>query len=74
MCLFVVTGEGFHCLQPGCGACLCKIEAFFLLGERKGAKGGGEMEGGGEREGGQDGEKKWAGGRVLQKRDPQRCA
>lgn len=38
MRLFVVTEEGFQCLQPGSGACLCKIEAFFLLGERKGMK------------------------------------
>ncbi|KAI9538419.1 hypothetical protein NQZ68_014163 [Dissostichus eleginoides] len=65
ICLSVVTGEGFLCLEPGSGACLGKIEALFLLGERKGVKGG-ESRGG---------DKMWRGGRGASKeRDPQRCA
>lgn len=67
MRLFVVTEEGFQCLQPGSGACLCKIEAFFLLGERKGMKekGGREWD---DKMGGKKG-----GGACFKERPPALC-
>lgn len=50
-----MVGGGFHCLQPGSGACLCKTEAFFLLSECGGA--GGQERGEGVVEG--EGASKW---------------
>ncbi|KAM7393693.1 hypothetical protein PAMP_020547 [Pampus punctatissimus] len=67
-----ITEEGFHCLQPGSGACLCKIEAFFQLGECKGMreKGVRERE---DKIGWGGGKGRWVGGGAS-KRDPRRCA
>lgn len=60
--------EGFHCLQSGSGACLCKIEAFFSAWWAERCEGG-KWWGWGVAGRGQEGGK-WAGGKGASKERP----